>query len=135
MCGLCANLLTIVDENCIEVKFLFADGADNGKKVIAGRSVTKGFDIRGMGFGPIVDKEMAIALVFDDLSEFFADLFAHCMEYLRFFGFLPEEVKDLNESFYKLFEQFDLMLIGGFTIMIPEKNVLLKIVALIINRV
>ncbi len=88
-----------------------------------------------MSFGSVVDKEVTAALVFDDLPEFFTDLFTHGMEYLRFLSFLPEKVKDLDEPLNKLFEQLDLMFIGGFIIIIPEKNVLLKIVAFIIDGV
>jgi hypothetical protein len=76
-----------------------------------------------MGFWSVVDKKVAAVLVFKDLFHFFADFLPHGLEDFWILGFLSEELKDLHESVNKFFEQFDLMLLGSFVVVVSVENV------------
>ena len=114
---------------------MFANGSNDGKKVIAGGSVSERFDIGGVGFGSVIDKEVAITLVFEDLFEFFANFLPHGVEDFWFLGFLSEELEDLHESIDKFFEKFDLMFVGGFVVVVPVEDVFFEVCAFVVDGV
>jgi hypothetical protein len=133
--GLGSNLFAVVNEYSCKIKFLFANRSDDWKEVIASGSISEGFDIGGMGFGSVVDKKVAAALIFKDLFYFFADFLTHSLEDFGFLGFLSEEREDLHESINKFFEQFDLILLGGFVVVVSVENVFFKVSSFVVDGI
>ncbi len=88
-----------------------------------------------MGFGSVVDKKVAAALIFKDLFYFFADFLTHSLEDFGFLGFLSEEREDLHESINKFFEQFDLILLGGFVVVVSVENVFFKVSSFVVDGI
>lgn len=88
-----------------------------------------------MGFGSVVDKEVTIALVFEDLFEFLADLLPHGMEDFWFLGFLSEELEDLHESIDKFFKKLNLMFIRSFVVVVPVEDVFFEVGAFVVDGI
>lgn len=88
-----------------------------------------------MGFWSVIDKKVAIALVFQDLCELFANFLSHGMKDFWFLGFMPEELKYLHEPINKLFKELDLMLITSLVLIVPLEDIFFKVGAFVVDGV